>query len=199
MEIFYDLEQGSDLWLKARMGVITASNFSKILGKKDKSERKTYLYKKAAELSGGSYEEGYKNDFMERGNEIEDQARAMYELKQKVEVEQIGFIKQEDYLGCSPDGLVGDDGMVEIKCPLASTHVKRIVEAKLPPEYRAQIQGQMWVAQRQWCDFVSFHPDVTQNIFILRVERDADYIADLTIAATDFIEEVKAVVRKVNG
>lgn len=195
----WDVIQGTDDWNDTRRGIVSASNASKILGKRGKSEMVTYSYKLAAERLTDETEDSYKNANMERGNEIEDQARAAYELKNDIDVEQLGFIQNSEWTGASPDGLIDLDGMVEIKCPLASTHAKRINEDRVPPEYIAQMQMQMWVSDRQWNDFVSFHPSIPQKLFTKRLMRNNDYINDLIAAADLFITDVEEIMAKCNG
>lgn len=177
--IIIDVEQGSDEWLKARLGVPTASNYGKVItstGKPSATAEK-YANELIAQRLTGQIPELFKSDAMERGNELEPQARAYYELMTDNEVDEVGLIINDIGAGCSPDGLIGDDGGLEIKCPLASTHVGYMRAGKLPTAYVQQVQGCMYVTGRKWWDFVSFHPDMES--MIIRVERDDDYIQKL--------------------
>lgn len=190
MEIF-QCPQLSDEWYKIKCGVISASHFSEVLN--TGSGRKTYMMRLLAERMTGQLQEGYSNSNMERGIEIEPQARKYYQDLHEVEIEQVGFIKMNEDVGCSPDGLIGDDGIIEIKCPLSSTHLNYIIKNKLPSAYVPQIQGQLWVCERQWCDFVSFDPRVAKRPYWpIRVERDEDYIKRLNDAINQFVLDLKS-------
>ena len=182
-------EQGSDEWFAVKLGKVSASHFSEVLNKK--AGRKTYMYRLLGErLSGESYE-GYSNKIIERGTVVEHDARAYYEALHG-KIEQVGFVELNDYVGCSPDGLVGLDGLVEIKCPQPNTHIKYIDKNKMPTEYYAQVQGNLWVTGRKWCDFISFVPQVKSKPFwMIRVQRDEEYIATLAVAVETFISEMK--------
>ncbi len=197
MKIYDDIVQGSDEWVNVKLGKISASHFSEVLNKG--SGRKTYMYRLLGErLSGESYE-AYSNKTMERGIEVESEARVHYEALYGP-VQQVGFIEQNDFVGCSPDGLVGDDGMIEIKCPFPSTHARYIIENKLPATYKSQVQGQLMVTERQWCDFVSFDPRVKSHPFwCIRVYRDEDYIKELAVQTIIFTNELKKLIDKVIG
>lgn len=192
-------EQGSEEWHQLRCGRITASNFDKVLAGKSTSARRTYLLKKAAERITGMVEEGYSNAAMDWGVEHEPQARSMYELWTDSKVEEVGFIILNGYVGVSPDGLVGDDGLIEIKCPNTSTHLDTIDRDAVPAKYLKQIQGQLWVSGRSWCDFVSFDPRIKGDgcIFIKRVHRDEEKIAEIEQACLEFITDMETIIGKV--
>lgn len=190
-----DCEQGSEDWFKARLGLPTASEFSTVLAKgKDGGKsitRKTYMLKLAGEILTGEPMESYSNAHMERGKEQEAEAREAYELMRDVDTEQVGFIVNGDK-GCSPDSLIGDDGALEIKTALPHIQVERLLKGELPPEHRAQVQGVMWVAERQWLDFVSYCPHLP--LLIVRVPRDDGYIATLAGAVKEFNSELAIIV-----
>jgi len=129
---------------------------------------------------------------MQRGTDLEPLAKEVYELVSGESVFDIGFCKHDDLeAGCSPDGLVGDNGLLEIKCPMAHTMVGYLRAGnKLPSKYKAQVQGQMWVTHREWCDFMAYHPDMT--LLLVRVERDQEFIDKLeseVIKACETIEK----------
>jgi putative phage-type endonuclease len=188
MEVF-QCPQLSDEWYKLKCGVISASHFSEVLN--TGSGRKTYMMRLLAERMTEQPQEGYSNSNMEWGIETEPQARQYYQDLHEVEIEQVGFVKMNDDVGCSPDGLIGDDGIIEIKCPLPSTHLDYIIKNKLPSTYVPQVQGQLWVCDRQWCDFVSFDPRVTKRPYwSIRIERDENYIKKLSEAVNQFVEEI---------
>jgi putative phage-type endonuclease len=183
--------QGSEEWLKLRLGVATASNFDKIItttGKESESLKK-YALQLATELMLETPEPSFKNDVMARGNELESLARETYQEQTFNVVEQITMFKSDcGNFGYSPDGLVDDDGLVEIKCPIATTHFKYLLDNKMPTDYWQQVQGGLWVSQRKWIDFVSFNSYFKdKKLFVIRVERDEEYIAKLAELANKVI------------
>lgn len=198
MKILTCFEQGSDAWFAARLGMVTASNFHKVLNKK--TGRGAYMRKLCAERFTGCREESYKNDVMEYGNETEAEARAYYETVNDCKVEQVGFVMRDDDVGASPDGLVDGKGIIEIKCPLSSTHIETILSGKMPTLYIPQVQGLLWVTDEPWCDFISFDPKVlSRPMFCFRVERDKDYIANLAAQVSVFVRELQEMIKKIEG
>lgn len=195
--IIHDCVQGSEEWNALRCGKVTASRFSDAMAGGGGVTRNKYMIKLIAERMTGQVEDGYTNSIIERGSDIESQAREYYEALSGCQVQQVGFIERDADTGASPDGLVGADGMIEIKCPLPSTHIRYILEERLPTTYRKQVQGQLWVAGRDWVDFVSYDPRVTQRLFFCeRVYRDEDFIKELHIKIVMFIAEMKAMMDK---
>jgi putative phage-type endonuclease len=191
MQIIRDIEQGSDEWLKLRLGVASASNFDKIItstGKESESLKK-YALQLATELMLETPEPSFENDVMARGNELESLARETYQEQTFNVVEQITMFKSDcGNFGYSPDGLVDDDGLVEIKCPIATNHFKYLLDNKMPIDYWQQVQGGLWVSQRKWIDFVSFNSYFRdKKLFVIRVERDEEYIAKLAELANKVI------------
>ena len=185
-----ECEQNTPDWYQARIGLPTASAFSKLLTSTGKPSKQanTYAKKLAAELYAGKPLDVYTNGNMERGHEQEDEARDLYALTYGVTVEQIGFVTTDDgTAGCSPDGLTGDKGMVEIKSRKAEIQVETLLAGKPPTENIAQMQGQMWICGRQWCDYVSYHPDLP--LFVFRVDFDPGFAASLLIAIRQVITE----------
>ena len=165
----YNCQQGSPEWDKVRLGLVTASHFSDVLNKK--TSRRTYMYRLLGERLSGVPYEAYSNKVMERGIEVEAEARTYYEALYGP-VEQVGFVQRNEDVGCSPDGLIGNDGGLEIKCPFPATHARYIIENQLPSNYKPQVQGSMWVTGRQWWDFVSFDPRVkSRPLWKIRVYR----------------------------
>lgn len=188
----HNCEQGSDEWLNLRKGVATASNFSEIItstGKEttsrsssDPSRLEKYALELATNTLLSKVEDGYKNANMQRGNDLEPFARQAYQEETFALVKECGFITTDcGRFGYSPDGLVGDDGLIEIKCPLAKTHFGYILDDKCPNDYYAQVQGGLFITGRKWLDFVSYHPDFKQPLFVKRVERDEEFIAKLEV------------------
>jgi hypothetical protein len=169
-------KQGTDEWLKARLGVATASNFKKIVQPVSgdlSSTLKHYALELASQLLTTDQEETYQSEAMARGNELEPEARQDYEEFYFTKVEEVGFVSCGDY-GYSPDGLVGEDGLVEFKCPNQVTHTKYLSENRLPLEYKPQVLGGLLcMPERKWCDFVSYHPSFIgdKKRFIKRIYR----------------------------
>ena len=182
MKIITDIEQGSQEWLNLRLGKITASQFSKIITRTGQYSKQAddIALKLASEIYLNYADESYSNAHMKRGVELEPEARIHYAQETLTEVNQVAFIDCGDY-GYSPDGLIGNDGLLEIKCPTALTHFQYIKNNIIPDEYYAQCQGGLMVSNRQWIDFVSYHPDVApdKQLFIKRCYRDEEFISSL--------------------
>ena len=182
----FDCEQGSPEWFDLRRGIPTASCFDRILTPTGKESTQAMAYASqliAERLTGVSL--GFEgNRHTERGTELEPQARAYYEFVAGPVVE-VGFCLRDDGIaGCSPDGLVGDDGLLEIKCPSPAVHVEYLLAGKAPTKYLAQVQGQLWVTGRAWCDFLSYHP--LMDPVLERVSADAEYHTLLEAAILKF-------------
>jgi hypothetical protein len=193
-----DCEQNSPEWYAARLGLPTASEFKTIIGvKKDAREkltRQTYMRKLAGEILTGEPMENYTNNHMERGHEQEDDARQLYAFMADADPIRVGFIRCPDK-GCSPDSLVGNDGGLEIKTALPHIQIERLEKGDLPPEHRAQVQGNIWIAEREWWDFCSYCPKLP--LFVTRVHRDDGYIATLAGAVKEFNAELAALVDRI--
>jgi len=195
MEII-DCPQGSPEWFEARLGVPTASMFSTVMAKGKGLTRATYMRKLAGEILTGEPMENYTNGAMERGKEMEAEARSAYAMVRDVDVREVGFIRNHG-AGASPDGLVGDDGGVEIKTKAPHLLIECHERDDLPPEHRAQVQGSLWITERKWWEFVAYWPSLP--IFIVRVERDEDYIDNLAQEVADFNQELSAMVERMRG
>jgi putative phage-type endonuclease len=200
-----DQIQGSEEWFQARIGVVTASRFSDVLASVKSGEaaaRYNYKAEIIAERLTGQRAESYTSPAMAWGNQYEAEARAIYATITGKEVAETGLVKHKTIkAGASPDGLVGSDGLIEIKCPNTATHIMTLLSEVAPKKYYAQMQGQMWITGRKWCDFVSYDPrlDPKRAIFITRVERDDDYIESLEDAVLDFLEEVDELITQLEG
>lgn len=205
MIVHKDLVQGSDAWLQIRCGKITASRFSDVMAKTKTGVSKTrlsYLYDIVAEKLTQKPAEQYSNAYMQWGTETEPLARAVYQEKNPLlEIQQVGFVEFNDAVGCSPDGLVGDFGLLEIKCPKTTTQIQRWVDKDFPSEYMAQVQGQMWVCDREWTDFVSYDPRILndKSFFKVRVERDDKYIKAMISDINIFIDDMNELISKLNA
>lgn len=189
-------EQGSDEWYEIKLGIVSTSNFDKVLS--SGTGRGLYMRKLAAEKLTGISQINYSNDNMENGLEMEGFAREYYGHLKDCPVEQVGFIKRDDWVGTSPDGLVDNNGLIEIKCPIPSTHIDNILKGKMPTCYRPQVQGQLWVAERDWCDWVSYCPTVkSKPFFVTRILKDQKYINVLEVAIEQFVAELKEMISKI--
>ncbi len=153
------------------------------------------MRKVAGERLSGIKEESYSNANMEAGLELEASARAYYEKVNNCIVEQVGFIKKDDWIGSSPDGLVGDDGQIEIKCVIPSTQIATILKGSMPTEHIKQVQGQLFVSGRKWCDFVSYCPLlIPRPFFSVRIYRDEEYLHNLAVELEMFIADLKKMI-----
>ena len=191
-----DCQQGTPEWYAARCGRPTASSFDKILTSKGEpsKQRTKYLYQLAGETITGKPEESYSNGAMQRGQELEAEARNFYELVTGDTVQQVGFCLSDGY-GCSPDGLVGEKGGLEIKCPSIAVHVSYLLDGKLPIEYFQQVQGNLLVTGREWWDFVSYYPGIKP--LLIRVERDHGFINLLRKELETFCSELVELIEKI--
>lgn len=198
--IVLDVEQGSAEWLAARIGIPTASGFSEILTPKKlqyAAGAAKYRARILAEWTQGyPIQDDMQSGWMIRGADLEPEARRWYELEKDVAVEQIGFVLREDRrVGGSPDGFVGDDGGAEIKVPALHTHLLYLLDpATLVDEYRAQVQGYMYLTGRHWWDIVSYSPVLPK--VVERVERDQQFLTQLHRALGRFLHELDAAKRK---
>lgn len=192
----YNFEQNTPEWYKVRELKFTASNASTIMAMG--AGVKTLIGEMLADYySSGEYEEfsaKYTNSQMERGHKFEDKARTIYELETGNKVKQVGFVELDEYIGCSPDGLVGEDGLIEIKNPSDKVFLDQIETKKIKKEYLDQMQFQMFVTNRQWCDYFAFNPNFTPSFIKIRVERDPDkqmQIAEALKSAVAILKERK--------
>ena len=190
-------EQGSPEWFAARAGKVTASRVADVLSKVKTGEsasRKNLRTELVIERLTGAKTEGFSNAAMEWGVETEPMARAAYEVATGNLVDQIAFVDHPiiENFGCSPDGLVGDNGLVEIKCPNSATHLEYLEADKPPNKYITQMQAQMACTNREWCDFVSFDPRLPDGLqlLIVRVNRDDKFIALMEDEVMSFLTEV---------
>ena len=187
------VEQGTPEWFAARLGIATASRFKDIMARTP-APRNNYSAELVAERLTGEREESYKSSDMQWGNDYEAVARLTYKLNNPdKKVRDCGiFLHDKIDCGASPDGLVDDDGTIEIKCPKTATHIQTLKSGKLPTQYFWQVQGQLWVTGRAWCDFISYDPRLPENAsyICIRVERDDAKIDLLENAVKDFMQQV---------
>jgi hypothetical protein len=191
------IEQGTTAWKMERLGHITASRIADVLATVKTGEakgREKYRWEIVTQRITNEITEGYTNEAMAWGTATEPQARVMYAIKNTTLVEQVGFVKHPtlQWVGASPDGLVDEDGLIEIKCPNTDTHLQTILGDKAPSKYVPQMQMQMWVTGREWCDFVSYDPRLPDDLsyFCKRVKRDNSFIAKMEVEVKQFLDEV---------
>lgn len=193
--------QGSEEWFAARAGKVTASRVADVTARTKTgygASRANYAAQLVAERLTGRVEQGFTNAAMQWGTDQEPFAREAYEYQAGVFVDQVGFVDHPaiDMTGASPDGLIGTEGMVEIKCPNTATHIETLLSGKVPAKYQTQMAWQMACAGRAWCDFVSFDPRLPphMSLFVQRYERDDEVIAELEREVSLFLAEVESTV-----
>lgn len=199
MEIF-NHEQGTPEWLQCRIGIPTASEFSTVLAKgKDGGPsltRAAYMRRIAAEIITGEPLESFKSAAMERGNLMEGDARNYYSMLRDEEPQQVGFIRN-GAKGCSPDSLIGENGMLEIKTQRGDLLIETLSKGTFPAEHVAQCQGALWVAERDWIDICVYWPKMP--VFIQRAYRDEVYISRLCAAVDAFNTELGSLVNRIRA
>lgn len=191
------VQQGTPEWHQLRLGKVTASRVADILAKTKtgpSASRNNYLIELALQQVTKTIEESYTNAAMEWGTQTEPQARVAYEVKTGNFVDQVPFVDHPTIagFGCSPDGLVGSDGLIEIKCPNSATHWSYIKANEPPQKYFIQMQAQMAVTGAKWCDFVSFDPRMPERsqLLIVHVPRDPEFILYMEAEIKQFLSEV---------
>ncbi len=199
--MFVDIKQNSEEWFELRLKKATSSNFAKIMANDGKTfglPALEYAERIALEyVTGVKDETGFTSGFMDRGTELEPVARPRYELETLYVVTNGGFHIQKSnhkiLLGDSNDGNVGKDGCIEIKCVIPKTQWKRLKKGGYDLAYKWQIQGHIWIGEKDWCDFVSFCPEMPENkqLYIHRIERDNDMIERMKLRINLFRQEVR--------
>ena len=200
-----EIVQGSDAWFAARLGNVTASRVADVIAKTKSgysASRENYMAQLICERMTNTVAESYSNAAMAHGVETEPLARAAYESYADVLVDQVGYVPHPviNRAGASPDGLVGADGLLEIKCPNTATHIETLLSEKVPSKYITQMQWQMACTGRQWCDFVSFDPRLPDGLqlFVSRVEAYSEYITTLEHEVEIFLSELDEKIFKLN-
>jgi len=201
-----EITQGSDAWKQLRLGKVTASRVADVVAKTKSgysTSRANYAAQLIAERLTGTPAESYTNAAMQHGTETEPEARDAYCFYQSVTVDEVAFVPHPKIgqAGCSPDGLVGDDGLVEIKCPQTATHLETLLGQAVPAKYETQIQFQMACTGREWCDFVSYDPRMPEHmrLFVRRVPRDDRRIAELENEVAGFLLELAVKLSQLNS
>lgn len=189
--IILPVEQGTSEWAMARLGIPTASQFSRIITEKTmkpSSQAEVYAHHLIAEQILKAPLDNATSGFMLRGSILERKAVQFYELARDAETSPIGFVLRDDRrVGCSPDRFVGDHGLLEIKCPAAHTHIGYLLDDE-GIGYRAQVQGQLWLTGRAWADTISYNPEMPAAI--VRQHRDDKFIVALSAAVESFLTMV---------
>ena len=200
------IAQGTPEWHQMRLGKVTASRVADILAKTKtgpSASRQNYLIELALQRTTGIIQESYSNSAMEWGTQTEPQARVAYEVTTNNFVDQVAFIDHPSikWFGCSPDGLVSDRGLLEIKCPNSATHWEYFKSKKPPQKYFIQMQAQIAVTNKDWCDFVSFDPRMPDRsqLLIVRIDRDEAFIAEMEAEIKKFLDEVEVEVQLMRG
>ena len=190
------MEQRTEEWFAAKLGKVSASRVADVLAKIKSGEsasRKNYKMELVVQRLTGKQGESFTNAAMEWGTEQEPFARMAYEAHTGTFVKEEGFVDHPtiEGFGCSPDGIVGE-GLIEIKCPNTANHIETVLENKVPSKYIPQMQCQMACTGAKWCDFVSFDPRLPEDLqlFVVRVERDQEYIDAMEVEVKQFLSEV---------
>ncbi len=189
--------QRSEEWYRARSGRVTASRVADLMARTKSgwsASRHNYMADLICERLTGQISEQYENSSMIWGRDTEPQARAAYEFLTGLSVTEVGFVDHPSIVmaGCSPDGLVGDGGLVEIKCPNSATHIETLLSETVPSKYRIQMMWQIACTGREWCDFVSFDPRLPADmqIWIKRIQPEAGEIDAMEAAVREFLMEL---------
>ena len=190
--IIHDVTQGTPEWLQLRAGIPTASCFDRILtpGGKVSKSAEGYMHQLLAERIMGHPVLEFTSTWMDRGSQLEAEAVAYYEGIRELDTAKIGFLTNDPgTIGASPDRFVGPDGLLEIKVPKEATHVSYLLGSAVSDVYKPQVQGQLWISGRSWCDSMSYHPEMPPAL--IRTERDDAYIATLSAAVETFSAELE--------
>jgi putative phage-type endonuclease len=193
------IEQGSEEWFASRIGKVTASKVYDVMAKTKSgygAARKNYMMELLCQRLTGAREEGFTNAAMQRGNDLEPMARGRYEIENDLLVSETGLIDHPEIEGfaASPDGVVGDDGLIEIKCPNTATHIDFMKTGKINPRYQSQMTAQMLCTGRNWCDFVSFDDRLPENLEyrVQRYELDKAFAVEMLAEVKKFLDELSA-------
>ena len=194
----HNFEQRTEDWYNIRKGKMTASNAETIIANGKGLE--TYIYNLMAEYYSSAEKENYINADMQRGIDLEPEAKIEFQFYTGLDIKEVGYVEFNEYILVSPDGLIGNDGLIEIKCPNDSIYFKLLLSNNIKPEYIAQMQMQMYVTERQYCYFVSYNPNFEKSLYIKKINRDEEMIDKLKKGlerGTQLIKEIKENFRKV--
>jgi putative phage-type endonuclease len=193
----YNIQQGTQEWFDIRKLKMTGSK-AQAIGNNSKG-LETYIYELVADYYSSQEKEQYTNEDLERGNELEEQARGVYELETGNKTEQVGFIELDEFTGVSPDALVGKDGGLEIKCLNDKRYFKELMSDKRTTDYDWQIQMCLYVTGRKWWDLVIYNPNFKQNIIIYRIESDEEKQEKLKVGLETSKQMIKDLINKYNN
>lgn len=196
--IILDCKQGESEWFEARIGVLSASNFSNVITATGKKAKTAHMNKLIAETLMNRKIETYQSQVMQAALDLEPEARTWYEFETDSDVREVGlvYLNNQKLVSCSPDGLMDKKGL-EIKCPEPHTHIKYLREGVLPKEYIQQVQGSMFVTGLSQWDFLSYHQELKP--FLITVDADLDYQAKMSIYIADFVEEMQTAIKQIKG
>lgn len=195
MSKFIDVMQGSDEWFALRSGKFTASTIKDLFMGTTTAGYEKAIYKVVFErLSGERVESEFKSAYMQRGNDLEQEARERYELITFNKVDNGGFFEMNEWVGASPDGLIDTDGIVEIKCPAYNTFINYLLKKELPKEYYYQVHSQLLICDKKYCDFMAYHPALES--IIIRVERDEAICKEIDKKIKESILKVKDILKQ---
>lgn len=189
--VFHNVEQTSDEWFKLRLGRYTASSFKDVFAGKTTAAYKKAIYRPVYESYAGEIPESFATPWMERGQELEPIAVRWYEEQKGVKTNLAGFWSLGKWVGCSPDRLINEDGLLEVKAPAWNTQIEYLVNQEVPDIYKWQVHGQIYVTGRDYCDFLSFHPNLPK--LLIRVWRDEKAIEELKNKLDEAISESKKI------
>lgn len=200
------MEQRTEEWFEARMGCVTASRTADVMAQTKSgysASRANYMAELICEKLTGQRQGGFSSAAMQFGTETEPQARMAYEIMTGATVVETGFVLHPEIagFGASPDGLIGDDGLIEIKCPNTATHIETLLNDKVPAKYITQMHVQMLCTGRRWCDFVSFDPrlPVDMQMFVRRVEFDEAFAKTIIAEVQKFIAEMETKIEQLKA
>lgn len=194
--------QGGDEWFTARLGCATASCFADVMAKGEGVVRKKYMRRIVAERLTGKPVETFSNPHLERGTEQEGYARMEYESMTGNLVQEVGFLRHPELMaGASPDGIIDSSGGIEIKSVIPTVQIETIERGAYPVQHKPQIMGSLWISGREWWDFVSYSPDMPEQLrlYIYRVERNEEYIAELEAEVIRFLNEAEEMYQRLIG
>lgn len=173
--IIHNVIQGTPEWHAVRLGKFTASKFGDLMMAKTTAGYEKAIARVVYERLTGEAPDDFKSGYMERGNELEPEGLAVYSDEVFHTVDRVGFVERDEWTGASPDGLIGSDGMVQVKCPAFHTMIKYLTRREVPGDYYWQIQGEMMIAERKWSDFMAYHPKlkpVIVRMFANKADQD---------------------------
>ena len=191
------MQQRSEEWFEARKGKMTASRAHVVIT--NGSGLDTYISELMAEFYSSELEESIMNKDMQRGIDLEPQARNMFMLETGLTVKQVGFVEYNEYIGCSPDGLIDDDGLVEYKCPNDKNYFMLLLTGRIKPEYISQIQWQMKYTERVYCYFCAYNPNFERSLFIKKIEKDEEIFKKIEIGTQSGITKIEQVKEKMEN